>query len=125
MSNILLKTTNYNVVSKRFEDYVNKLIPKAKAIARTQIENASGKGMYSEGTLVNSISADKIGNLKYRIGTHGCSYAKYVDKGRGQVKPVHARALYNAKWNFGPTKYARPYEGAGIVFAWEQQLKGE
>lgn len=46
--------------------------------------------------------------------TTDCPYAKYVVKGRGEVKPVFKKALSN-NYDFGPVAHASAYSGDDFV----------
>lgn len=107
---------------------MEKIVPKAKEIAQRQIKNqSSGKGQWSKGTLVGSISGEITGYLHAQVGTHGVEYASYVDEGRGALPKAPTK---NGKkwytdgdkfWSKGPIKATK---GAGILKAWESELKG-
>ena len=63
----------------------------------------------STGHLLNSFHAEQVSDDKYWVGSN-VEHAKYVNYGRGEVRPVNKKALY---W-YGlphPVKRAEAFEG--------------
>lgn len=91
------------IVRTEMDDYVTK---KCVPTTKKWIKRNCNKG-YATGNLAGSVFYDrngsKLGSLSYTIyveayDKYGTNYAKYVDQGRGEVKPVYAKAL---RWSDG------------------------
>ena len=83
----------------------------------------------STGTLERSVEATRIDDKSYFVGTD-LYYAKWVDEGRGEVRPTSKKALWgsahgNDFWhNVGhPIMYASPTKGNHFVEEALRRLK--
>lgn len=66
------------------------------------------------GKLRDSVKASQVGPSQYIVGVTA-KYGKWVDEGRGPVRPKKAKALYSKERHFGPTSYAGPSEPVHFI----------
>lgn len=59
------------------------------------------------GAMYDSIGYSRVSENAFDVGVT-VPYAKYVDQGRGPVRPKKAKALWNARDDWGPYGYAGP-----------------
>lgn len=71
---------------------LDRIADDAVTIMRSEVPQA-GKNPWSTGKLAASITKESGGEFVRYVGTN-LFYAKFVENGRGDVRPVNAKALY-------------------------------
>lgn len=119
---INLKKDAAKIIKAELDDYVHdKCVP----TTRKNIKENCNRG-YATGNLQNSVYYDKTGDMEYVVyveayDKYGTNYAKFVDEGRGVVRPVRAKVL---KWSDGSYHMrSGPAKGAHFIRETVKELK--